>query len=71
MCVSENIPSAVLRVSPGGRNSVYGRVFIVGGLAAAKFVVIESVLLFEKGGWDDCLSLIPCEELGEKENSFI
>lgn len=36
------------------------------GLAAAKFVVIESVLLFEKGGWDGCLSLIPCEELEEK-----
>lgn len=67
MCVSENIPSAVLRVSPGGRNSACGRVFIVvGGLAAAKFVVIESVLLFEKGGWDGCLSLIPCEELEEK-----
>lgn len=67
MCVSENIPSAVLRASPGGRSSVYGRVFIVGGgLAAAKFVVIEAVLLFKKGGWNDCLSLIPCEELGEK-----
>lgn len=51
----------------GGRNSIYGRVFIVGGgLAAAKFVVTESVLLFKKGGWDGCLSLIPCEELGEK-----
>lgn len=67
MCVSENIPSAVLRVSPGGSNSVSDRVLIVGGgLAAAKFVVIESVLLFKKGGWDDCLSLIPCEELEEK-----
>lgn len=51
MCVSENIPSAVLRATPGGRSSVYGRVFIVGGgLAAAKFVVIEAVLLFKKGG---------------------
>lgn len=50
MCVSENIPSAVRRVSPGGRSSAYGRVFIVGaGLAAAKFVMIESVLLFKKG----------------------
>lgn len=34
-----------------GRNSVYGRVFIVGGgLAAAGFVVIESVLLLKKVG---------------------
>lgn len=67
MSVSENIPSAVLRVSIGGRSSVYGRVIIVGGgLAAAKFLVIESVLLFKKRGWSDCLSLIPCEELGEK-----
>lgn len=47
--MSEDVSSAVFRVSPGGRNNVYDRVFITGGgLAAAKFVLIKSVQLFKK-----------------------
>lgn len=68
MCISEDVSSAVLRVSPGGRNNVYGRVFIAGGgLAAAKFVLIKPVQLFKKRwvGWLAVYSLILCEELEE------
>lgn len=41
-----------MRMSPGGRHGVYGRVFMAGCGLAAEFVLTECVRLV-KGGWDD------------------